>query len=67
MNNNNQGHPRIRVGFCGMLTIMFIELKLLGYINWSWLWVLSPIWIPFTLALSLFFIIMFLIVLFTER
>lgn len=34
------------IGFCGLLTIAFIVLKLMNYINWSWLWVLSPIWIP---------------------
>jgi hypothetical protein len=33
------------VGFCGLLTILFIALKLIGYITWSWLWVLSPLWI----------------------
>jgi hypothetical protein len=31
------------VGFIGLLTIVFIVLKLLGKIEWSWLWVLSPI------------------------
>ncbi len=33
--------------FCGMLTILFIALKLIGHIEWSWFWVLSPLWIPF--------------------
>lgn len=33
------------VGFAGLLTIVFIVLKLLGKITWSWWWVLSPIWI----------------------
>lgn len=32
------------IGFFGLLAIVFITLKLLGYINWSWFWVLSPIW-----------------------
>lgn len=34
------------IGVCGILTIIFIVLKCLRIINWSWLWVLSPIWIP---------------------
>lgn len=34
------------IGFCGALTIAFIILKLCNVISWSWLWVLSPIWIP---------------------
>lgn len=33
------------IGFTGLLTILFIGLKLTGYIAWSWWWVLSPIWI----------------------
>jgi hypothetical protein len=33
------------IGFVGLLTIVFITLKLTGYITWSWVWVLSPIWI----------------------
>jgi uncharacterized protein (DUF983 family) len=38
------------IGFTGLLTILFIGLKLTGYIDWSWWWVLSPIWISFLLA-----------------
>lgn len=33
------------VGFVGLLTIVFIVLKLTKFIAWSWWWVLSPIWI----------------------
>jgi len=29
----------------GLLTLLFIALKLMGYIAWSWAWVLSPLWI----------------------
>ena len=32
------------VGFLGLLQIAFIILKLCKVINWSWLWVLSPLW-----------------------
>lgn len=39
------------IGFVGMLTIVFIVLKLTGYINWSWWWVLSPIWISVAVSL----------------
>lgn len=34
------------IGFCGILAIVFIVLKLTKVIAWSWLWVLAPIWIP---------------------
>lgn len=33
------------IGFIGLLTIAFIILKLIGVITWSWIWVLSPLWI----------------------
>src|SRR5580704_9869093 len=35
------------IGFCGLLTILFIGLKLTNFIDWSWWWVLSPLWIGF--------------------
>lgn len=34
------------IGFIGLLTILLIGLKLTGYINWSWIWVLAPFWLP---------------------
>ena len=45
------------IGFCGLLAIVFIALKLLGVIQWSWVWVLSPIWIPLIIVIILFIII----------
>lgn len=48
-NTSNKGG----IGFCGLLTIVFITLKLLGKISWSWVWVLAPIWIPIALAIVL--------------
>jgi hypothetical protein len=44
------------INFSSLLTIVFIVLKLTGQIDWSWTWVLSPIWIPF-LTVALFFVI----------
>ncbi len=41
------------IGFAGLLTIVFITLKLTGFIAWSWLWVLSPIWISIAIALTI--------------
>jgi hypothetical protein len=49
MDNNNKASGGI--GFTGLLTLLFIGLKLGGVISWSWLWVLSPIWISVALAL----------------
>jgi hypothetical protein len=41
------------IGFVGLLTIVFITLKLTNYINWSWWWVLSPLWINACIVLSI--------------
>jgi len=45
-NNNSSGG----IGLAGALAIVFITLKLVDVIDWSWWWVLSPIWIPWVLA-----------------
>lgn len=43
-NSNNSSSTGGGIGFFGLLTIVFITLKLIGVINWSWIWVLAPIW-----------------------
>lgn len=45
------------ISFYGLMTILFIGLKLTGHISWSWLWVLAPQWIPVAIALILAIII----------
>ena len=42
--------------FLSLLTVLFIGLKLTGYIAWSWVWVLSPLWIPLAIVIALFVI-----------
>ena len=37
------------IGFGPLLTVLFVGLKLTGYVTWSWWWVLSPLWIPIAL------------------
>jgi len=44
------------IGFGGLLTIVFITLKLTDYIDWSWWWVLSPLWIPIVFVILLLLI-----------
>ena len=45
------------IGFLGLLTISFIILKLTGFITWSWLWILAPIWIPFSAGVIIILVI----------
>ena len=53
MNNNSGGG----IGFVGLLQIVFIVLKLCKVIDWSWLWVLSPTWIFFSIIAVLVVVI----------
>ena len=39
------------ISFSGLLTILFIALKLCKVIDWSWVWVLSPLWIDLGLGI----------------
>ena len=48
-------------GFLGLLTILFITLKLLDKISWSWFWVLSPILIPLIL-IALYVLYVFIVI-----
>lgn len=43
--------------FCTLLGLLFIGLKLTGYITWSWVWVLAPFWIPLALLLIVLIIV----------
>lgn len=60
--NNSSNTTSSGVGFAGLLQIAFIVLKLIGVIDWSWVWVLSPTWISailVTVVLLVVFIILF--------
>ena len=39
--------------FLSILCLIFITLKLTGYITWSWIWILSPLWLPYTIILGI--------------
>lgn len=47
------------IGFSGLLTIVFVVLKLVGVISWSWFWVFSPL--IFSTAIGLIFLIIVII------
>ena len=46
------------INLLGMLTILFIGLKLTHNIEWSWWWVLSPTWVPLAIILMIFMIML---------
>ena len=53
MADNNSSSAGGGIGFVGLLTILFIGLKLTGFIDWSWWWVLSPLWISALFLVSI--------------
>lgn len=57
---SNTANRSSGIGFCGLLTIVFITLKLLNAIQWSWIWVLSPLWISAGIRLTFFIVFLIL-------
>lgn len=53
-NSNNSSTRSGGIGFFGLLTLLFIALKLTGSITWSWFWVLSPLFFGFGLVAVIF-------------
>jgi hypothetical protein len=47
----------MKLSLSTLLTVLFVGLKLANYINWSWVWVLSPLWI--SAILYIFFLVLF--------
>lgn len=42
----------ITLNFGGLLGIIFVIAKLTGHLDWSWLWVLAPFWLPLAVFLG---------------
>ncbi len=49
------------IGFCGALALIFITLKLLDKIDWSWIWILSPLWIPLLIVIMIVMVILLIV------
>jgi len=45
------------IGFAGALTILFVALKLTHVVDWSWPWVLSPLWLSALLFIAVLLVI----------
>lgn len=62
MNDKNTGSSGgYGLSFTTVLTIVFIVLKLCGVIDWSWVWVLAPMWISFVLWILIIAVIGFVL------
>ncbi|TXE26910.1 hypothetical protein [Serratia ureilytica] len=49
----NKETKKAGLGFLPILSLIFITLKLMGYIAWSWWWVTAPLWAPFAIIATL--------------
>lgn len=57
-NNSNTTTVSGGIGFSGLLTIVFIVLKLCGVIDWGWIWVLAPLWIGTAIVIAILLIVL---------
>ena len=60
--SNNSSSSSSGIGFPGLLTVLFIGLKLTGNITWPWVWVLSPLWISALIGLTILAIVLIIAV-----
>ena len=63
---DNKNYGSGGLGLASVLTIVFIILKLVGVINWSWWWVLSPLWIN-AIFVVLVLAVVFVVVVATDK
>ena len=47
------------IGITGLLTIVFVIAKITHYIDWSWWWVFSPLWISGSIDIILLLVVSF--------
>jgi hypothetical protein len=68
MSNSTTTSSSTGISTTGLLGVLFVGLKLTGFIDWPWLWVLAPFWIPLAilLAILLVFAILWVIVKITD-
>ncbi len=45
------------LGFFGAMFLLFLGLKLTGYIDWSWWWIFAPLWGPAVFVLVVVIIV----------
>lgn len=53
MSSNNTHNITVSMPWLGLLGVLFVGLKLTGYINWSWWWVTLPFWGGLALVLGI--------------
>lgn len=62
MNDNNKSNGSSGGIFWTLLAVAFIVLKVTHLIDWPWVWVLAPIWIPAGIALAAIVVVLTVVV-----
>jgi len=44
-------------GICGATFFVFLVLKLLGKVIWSWWWVTAPLWLSFSMVIAMIIVV----------
>jgi hypothetical protein len=55
--SDNNSRSSGGIGFFGLMFLIFMTLKLTGFISWSWWWITAPLWGGFALLGLLFLIV----------
>jgi hypothetical protein len=63
--DNNNSNSSSGVGLLCLMFLIFMTLKLMGYITWSWWWVTAPLWVGFAIILTI--ILIFLLIEFLKK
>lgn len=53
MRHRERGAAHVSIGFPGLLALLFIALKLTGHLDWPWIWVLAPLWLPAAIGIAI--------------
>jgi hypothetical protein len=53
-------NPSGGLSFFSLLFLLFLGLKLTGYIDWSWWWVTAPLWGGYVAVFSILFMVLLL-------
>ena len=61
MNDNNKSNCSTGGIFWTLLAVAFIVLKVTHLIDWPWVWVLAPIWIPVGIVLAAIVIVLIVV------
>jgi hypothetical protein len=56
--NSSSGNTSGGIGLTGVVSVVFLVLKLVGVIDWSWWWVTAPLWGSALLALAILAVVL---------